>query len=78
MRLPPSNGQLGSGRNALLSFLFADHPEVDHPPSDQGSVLEAEQLLSVSVDNLLPVRVADGNLVKPVFGLDHVLVRIIN
>jgi len=44
----------------------------------RGSALEAEQLLGVSARNLSAVGFADGSLVKPLSGLDQVLVRIID
>jgi hypothetical protein len=44
----------------------------------QALFLEAEQLLGVSASNLHPVVVADGSMLKPVFSLDYVFVRVIN
>jgi hypothetical protein len=64
------------------SFRVADHLDIDRQPARndgcRSSGLDPEQLLSIGAGNLLPVRVADSNLVEPVFGFDHILVRIIN
>lgn len=48
---------------------------------NQGAVngyLEPEQPLGVRAGNLRPVGVADGSMVKPLVGLDNILVRIID
>jgi hypothetical protein len=65
-----------------VNFPIADHLDIDRQPARndgcRSSGLDPEQLLSIGAGNLLPVRVADSNLVEPVFGFDHILVRIIN
>jgi hypothetical protein len=69
----------GDGSLVLLAAISPPVPRTCDSCSQQvGPALEVEQLLGVHAGNLHPIRVADGSPIKPLFGLDHVLVRIID
>jgi hypothetical protein len=62
-----------------VTVFLLDRPDaVAQSTENAGVCLKSEQLLGVSASNLHPVGVADSSVLKPVFGLDHVLVRIID